>query len=122
VIATDAPLLPHELKRLARRATHGIARVGAISEDSSGDLFLAFSTASLRATGEVSSESSNELFGGVVQATEEAVINALVAAETMRGRTTCEAIDVPRLQDYLRQHGRLGHGIRSSVPSEMRSR
>jgi L-aminopeptidase/D-esterase-like protein len=106
VIATDAPLLPHHLKRLARRATLGLARVGSIAEDTSGDLFVAFSTAPLqKAEREVATQTFNALFEGVVLATEEAVINALVAAETISKRYP--AIDIARLRRYLRKHGRL---------------
>ena len=114
VIATDAPLPPHVLRRLARRAGLGIARVGAISEDTSGDLFLAFSTAEREQVETVvETEILNALFEGVVLATEEAVVNALVAAETMQGpkrgrrRETYEAIDLARLRRYLRKHARL---------------
>lgn len=113
IIATDAPLLPHQLERLARRATHGLARTGSISEDGSGDLFLAFSTANAGAIKEASFISDHEildgLFAGVVQATEESIINALVAAETMTGwdGTVYPAIDTELLQQVLRAHGRL---------------
>jgi D-aminopeptidase len=107
IIATDAPLLPHSLKRLARRASLGIARVGSISEDNSGDIFLAFSTSPLESGAHMfSTETFNALFEGVVQATEEAVINALVAAETIRG-TPYPAIDIAALQDCLAYHARL---------------
>jgi D-aminopeptidase len=105
VIATDAPLVPHQLARLARRATHGIARVGAISEDTSGDLFVAFSTGE-RADAEpvIATDVLDGLFSGVVHATEEAVINALVAARTVKHY---EQIDIARLRRALRKHARL---------------
>ena len=94
-------------------ATHGLARTGSISEDGSGDLFLAFSTANAGAIKEASFISDHEildgLFAGVVQATEESIINALVAAETMTGwdGTVYPAIDTELLQQVLRAHGRL---------------
>jgi L-aminopeptidase/D-esterase-like protein len=93
VIATDAPLLPHQLERLARRATMGLARTGSTSGDGSGDLFLAFSTVSpawdaaaglLRAAFRPN-ENLDPLFEATVQATEEAIVNAMVAADTMIG-------------------------------------
>ena len=93
VIATDAPLLPHQLKRLARRATMGLARTGSTSGNGSGDIFIAFSTANpdaFKASGlatlqMVSNEEIGSLFEATVHATEEAIINALVAADTMVG-------------------------------------
>ena len=93
VVATDAPLLPHQLKRLARRATLGMARTGGLSGNGSGDIFLAFSTANpdaFKATGlaslaMVSNEEISPIFDATAWATEEAIVNALVAAETMTG-------------------------------------
>lgn len=93
VVATDAPLLPHQLKRLARRASLGLARTGATSGNSSGDIFIAVSTANsgaARTSGTVSlsmvpNEQMDTLFESTVQATEEAIVNAMVAAETMTG-------------------------------------
>ena len=93
VVATDAPLLPHQLKRLARRATLGMARTGGLSGNGSGDIFLAFSTANpeaFKANGlaslhMVSNEEISPIFDATAWATEEAIINALVAAETMTG-------------------------------------
>ncbi len=93
VIATDAPLLPTQLKRLARRATMGLARTGSTSGNGSGDIFLAFSTANPTAHNEpgpntvqtVSNERISPLFDAVVQATEEAIVNALVAGRTTTG-------------------------------------
>ena len=117
VVATDAPLLPHQLKRLARRASLGLARTGSVSSDSSGDIFIAFSTANPGAaaapeTSQVSMVSSRRitaLFEATVQATEEAIVNALVAAETMTGAdgTTVEAIPHDRLREVLAKYGRL---------------
>lgn len=93
VIATDAPLLPTQLKRLARRATMGLARTGSTSSNSSGDIFIAFSTANPGADKEpgpntvqtVSNERISPLFQATVEATEEAIVNAMVAAPTMTG-------------------------------------
>jgi L-aminopeptidase/D-esterase-like protein len=118
IIATDAPLLPHQLKRLARRAAMGLARTGAVSGNGSGDLFLAFSTANASAgrTEEgiidlkaLPNESMNPLFECTIEAVEEAIINALVAGETMTGRDnhTIEAIPIPRVQEILKKYNRL---------------
>src|SRR5580693_4441777 len=93
MVATDAPLLPNQLKRLARRATMGLARTGSISGNSSGDIFIAFSTANRGADKEpgpntilaVSNERISPLFQATVEATEEAIVNAMVAAQTMTG-------------------------------------
>ena len=117
VIATDAPLLPVQLKRLAKRASLGLARNGSIASDSSGDLFIAFSTANADAArGRPKAELSmlanprlNPLFEAVVNATEESIINSLVAGRTMVGHNgvTMPGIDVERVQEILRLHGRL---------------
>jgi L-aminopeptidase/D-esterase-like protein len=117
VAATDAPLLAHQLKRLARRVPLGLARTGSVSGNGSGDIFLAFSTANpgaAQATGLVQltmlpNERMNSLFEATVQATEEAILNALVAARTMVGRDNHKAIALPhdRLKDVLRKYQRL---------------
>jgi L-aminopeptidase/D-esterase-like protein len=117
VVATDAPLLPHQLKRLARRAPLGIARVGGVGGDSSGDIFIAFSTANPGAHGKgkvsdvsmLSNDRNTGLFLATVQATEEAIVNALVAAETMKGinGNTVHALPHDRLRDTLRKYNRL---------------
>ncbi|HUP22449.1 MAG TPA: P1 family peptidase [Thermoanaerobaculia bacterium] len=116
VVATDAPLLPHQLERLARRVPLGLARTGSVSGNGSGDLFLAFSTANAGATrgrGKVTvdtivNDALDGLFAAVVQATEEAIVNALVAAEDMTGRSgTVRALPHDRLQEVLRRFGRL---------------
>ena len=117
VIATDAPLLPHQLKRLARRASMGLARTGSVSGNGSGDIFLAFSTANPDAgstEGTVAlhmlpNESMNGLFSATVQATEEAIVNALVAAEPMTGSEghTVPALPHDELRRILRKYGRL---------------
>ena len=108
---------PHQLKRIARRASLGVARTGGISSNGSGDIFIAFSTANPgaargRPTADVSFVSNFEisrLFVATVEATEEAIINALVAAETMVGRdgNRSEALPHDRLQDILRRYNRL---------------
>src|SRR4029078_6720851 len=93
VVARDAALLPHQLERIARRATLGLARTGATSGNGSGDIFIAFSTANPKAAGAAGVASGqmgandciSALFSATVQATEEAIVNALVAGETMRG-------------------------------------
>jgi L-aminopeptidase/D-esterase-like protein len=116
VVATDAPLLPHQLKRLARRASLGLARTGSVSSNGSGDLFIAFSTANAgAAAAEAATVSmlSNARIGAVfeatVQATEEAIINALVAAETMIGIDghRAEAISHDGVREVLRKYNRL---------------
>ncbi len=117
VVATDAPLLPHQLKRLARRASLGLARTGSVSSDSSGDIFIAFSTAnagvaSAPETSSVSMVSQRRitaLFEATVQATEEAIINALIAGETMTGAdgVTVPAISHDRVRELLNKYGRM---------------
>jgi len=117
VIATDAPVLPHQLKRVARRATLGLGRTGATSGNGSGDIVIAFSTANPGAatasnTAQVtmiSNQRISALFDATVQATEEAIINALVGAETMTGRdgNTMPAIPHDRLQEILKKYNRL---------------
>jgi D-aminopeptidase len=117
IVATDLPLLPHQLKRLARRVPLGLARTGAVSEYTSGDIFLAFSNAD---PGKVNQEGFRSaityddwrldpFFEAVVQATEEAVVNALLAAETMTGINgyTVYALPHDRLRILLRKYNRL---------------
>ena len=116
VVATDAPLLPHQLERLAQRATMGLARTGATSGNGSGDIFLAFSTENAgvaAAPREVhvnmlSNARISALFSATVEATEEAIINALVAAETMTGREgrVVEAIPHDRVRELMKKFGR----------------
>jgi L-aminopeptidase/D-esterase-like protein len=113
VLATDAPLLPHQLKRLARRASLGLARTESVSGNGSGDLFLAFSTANpgaskpkgLAGLTMLPNERMNPLFEAAVQATEEAVVNALVAARTMTGRDDHKVLALPhdRLKEVLKK-------------------
>jgi D-aminopeptidase len=116
VVATDAPLLPHQLKRLARRATMGLARSGATSGNSSGDIFVAFSTANpevASAQREVhvnmlSNSRISALFSATVEATDEAIVNSLIAADTMTGRDgrRVEALPHDRLRAVLKKYGR----------------
>jgi L-aminopeptidase/D-esterase-like protein len=115
VIATDAPLLPTQLKRVAKRAALGVARTGAVSTNSSGDLFIAFTTASpvLTEGKELWSVLRNEdldpILSATVEATEEAIINALLAAQTMRGANdnTFFALPHDRLREVLKKYNRL---------------
>ena len=117
VVATDAPLLPHQLKRIARRVTLGLGRLGSISGNGSGDIFIAFSTANagawqLRKPSAVEmlpNDRMNELFEATVQATEEAVVNAMIAAKTMTGVNghTVEALPHDRLREVLKKYNRL---------------
>ena len=117
VIATDAPLLPHQLERLVKRASLGLGREGSISSNGSGDIFVAFSTANRAAAGDTAQTSVqmlpngklDPLFAATVQATEEAVTNAMVAAETMTGADSIRALRLPheRLIGILRKHNRL---------------
>jgi D-aminopeptidase len=108
IVATDAPLLPHQCRRLAQRASLGVARTGGAGEHSSGDLFLAFATANRISASEYGSRPPrtqpvtmlsdayiDPLFYAVVEATEEAIVNALVAAETMVGRDDVSAYALP---------------------------
>jgi L-aminopeptidase/D-esterase-like protein len=124
VVATDAPLLPHQLKRVAHRVSLGLGRVGSIASNYSGDIFIAFSTMNLKATKsrslvEVTMLPNTELdpiFEATVQATEEAIINALIAAETMTGRDGNRAIAIPhdRLKEVLEKYKRLSMAASSS--------
>jgi L-aminopeptidase/D-esterase-like protein len=117
IIATDAPVLPHQLKRLARRPSLALGRMGSVSGDGSGDLFLAFSTANAvpeesKKPGTVqllASDDMSPLFAAVVQATEEAIVNALVAGRTMTGRDGHVIVGLPhdRLREALKKYGRL---------------
>ena len=117
VVATDAPLLPHQLKRVVKRAALGIAKNGGIGGNSSGDIFIAFSTANPGAAKDAELASLkmlpnnqiNPIFAATVQATEEAIINAMVAAETMTGinGNTVYAIPHDRLKAVMKKYNRL---------------
>ena len=116
VVATDAPLLPHQLKRIARRATMGLARTGSTSGNGSGDIFIAFSAANPHADAEpgpntvlaVSNERITPLFNATVEATEEAIVNAMVAAKTMTGIDGHTVIGLPhdQFQKALKEYNR----------------
>ncbi len=117
VVVTDAPLLPHQLKRLARRASLGLARTGSISGNGSGDLFIAFSTANAKAANPdqvtrsvetIPNDLLDPIFAGVVQATEEAIVNALVDNQTMTGRDNhrVEALPRERVRALLKKYNR----------------
>ncbi|MGB7069513.1 MAG: P1 family peptidase [Pyrinomonadaceae bacterium] len=123
VVATDAPLLPYQLKRLTKRASLGIAQLGGIGGNSSGDIFLAFSTANVDEASIVDktskvemlpNEMMNPLFEATIQATEEAIINALTAAETMTGYNgnTVYALPHDRLREALKKYNRLAETTR----------
>ncbi len=117
VVATDAPLLPHQLKRLATRVSLGIARMGGIGGNSSGDIFIAFSTANAGAgTAEkvvpvetLPNGDINPLFYATVQATEQSILNALLAAETMTGANYLRVYALPhdRFMAAMRKYGRI---------------
>ena len=118
VVATDAPLLPNQLKRLARRVSIGLARTGTISGNGSGDLFIAFSTANrnswapdqvTHSVQTIPNDLMDPIFTGVVEATEEAVVNALVDNQTMTGAGNhrVEALPHDRLHEILKKYNRL---------------
>ncbi len=117
VVATDAPLLPHQLKRIATRVSLGIGRVGGYASNGSGDIFIAFSTANPRTAMAndstqltmLSNARISTLFTATVQATEEAIVNALLAAQTMEGvnGTRVYGLPAPRVLDALRKYGRI---------------
>ena len=117
VVATDAPVLSHQLKRLARRVSLGLGRNGSISGDGSGDIFIAFSTANPHAEGGktvvdlkfLPNDALDPVFAATVQATEEAIINAMVAAKTMIGIENHKVTGLPhdRLREVLKKYNRL---------------
>ncbi|PYK42013.1 MAG: aminopeptidase [Verrucomicrobia bacterium] len=118
VVATDAPLLPNQLKRLARRASLGLARTGSVSGNGSGDLFIAFSTANPNAANPdllthtvetIPNDRLDPIFEAVVQATEEAIVNALVDNHDMTGRDNhhVDALPHDRVRELLKKYNRL---------------
>jgi D-aminopeptidase len=118
VVATDAPLLPHQLERVARRVSLGLGRQGSTSGNGSGDIFVAFSTANRTAAAEtapiaqletLANDRLNPIFAATVEATEESIVNALVAAETMTGADDVTVFGLPhdRLRAVLEAYGRL---------------
>lgn len=117
VVATDAPLLPHQLRRVAQRASLALGRMGSYASNGSGDIFIAFSTANPKAAYRlenqnvefVPNDAMGPIFLAAVEATEEAIVNALVAAQTMTGPDgyTVHALPHDRLRAALKKHGRL---------------
>jgi len=117
VVATDAPLLPHQLRRLTKRAALGLGREGSIASNGSGDIFVAFSTANAGAASDsavarlqmLPNEHMDRLFLATVQATEEAITNAMLAAETMTGADGVRVSGLPgqEVVEILRRYGRI---------------
>jgi L-aminopeptidase/D-esterase-like protein len=117
VVATDAPLIPTQLRRIAKRVPLGLGRLGSFSGNGSGDLFFAFSTANPSAAGSkgvrklsmLPNDHLSPLFLATVQATEEAVVNAMVAAETMTGINNHTVVALPhdKLREVLKKYNRL---------------
>ena len=117
VVATDAPLLPHQLKRIVTRVALGIGVMGGRGGNSSGDIFIAFSTANPEASKNegiahlemLPNDQINPLFNATVSATEEAIVNAMVAAETMEGVNGNKVYAIPhdRLVTILKKYGRI---------------
>ena len=118
MVATNAPLLPHQLDRLVKRVTLGLGREGSIAGNSSGDIFIAFSTANPGAAAEsgtialtmLPNERLDPLFAATIQATEEAVTNAMLTAETITGADDVRAYALPhdRLREIMTKYNRLG--------------
>lgn len=116
VVGTDAPLLPHQMTRLVRRVSVGLGRLGAVSYNSSGDIFIGFGTpepepssTGIQTWTAISNEGIDKLLQATVWATEESIVNALIAAETMVGASgaTVYALPHDRLREVLRKYGRL---------------
>jgi L-aminopeptidase/D-esterase-like protein len=117
VVATDAPVLPHQLQRIVTRAALGVGRMGGKGENSSGDIFVAFSTANPETANQkdtsrvemIPNDRINPLFYATVQATEEAILNALLAADTMTGADGLRVFALPhdRLMAAMRKYGRV---------------
>lgn len=117
IVATDAPLLPHQLKRLARRVPIGISRLGGYGGNGSGDIFIAFSTANAGAADRekgqevemLPNDKMSVLFEATAQATEESILNALVAAETMVGKNNTTVYELPEDEviEILKKYGRI---------------
>ena len=118
IVATDAPMLPHQLNRVARRAAFGIARSGGIASNESGDLILAFSTANSAAVEThdgfvearyLGEKAMSRFYEATIQAVDEAIMNSIFANETMVGRDgyVCPGLPIARVQAILRRHERL---------------
>ena len=118
IVATDAPMMPHHLKRMARRAAYGIARSGGIASNESGDLFLAFSTANRDAVNThkgivtaqyLGEDAMSRFYEATIEAVDEAIMNSIFANETMVGRdgNTVPGVQISRVQAILRRHNKL---------------
>jgi L-aminopeptidase/D-esterase-like protein len=119
IVATDAPLQPHQLKRLARRVPMGLARTGTVGNNSSGDIFLAFSTANegayesagakLRNAVFLRNDAIDPVFNAVVEATEEAVIDSMICNQTMVGRdgNTSHALPLDQVMALMKKYNRV---------------
>ncbi len=119
IIATDAPLMPHQLKRLARRVPVGLARTGTVGHNSSGDIFLAFSTANKEVLNQDGAGVRNlrylpeytldPLFGAVAEVVEEAVIDSMIANENMTGANDLTVVALPhdQLMSLMKRYGRV---------------
>jgi len=118
LVATDAPMLPHQLKRVARRAAYGVSACGGIASNESGDLFLAFSTANRDAVEQhqgiltaeyLGEQAMSGFYEATIQAVEEAILNSMFANDTMTGRDgfTVQALPIAETQAILRRYGRL---------------
>jgi L-aminopeptidase/D-esterase-like protein len=116
ILATDAPLLPHQLKRIAKRASLGMARTGSLGGNGSGDIFLAFSTTGTGITKEpianikyLANDYLDPLFYASAYATEEAIVNSMVAAQTITGHkgVTAEALPHDKLIEIMKQYSRI---------------
>lgn len=118
ILATDAPLLPHQIKRLARRGSMGLARLGSVAQNSSGDIFMAFSTAlpqvhhQIETWHALDNDDMDPLFQAAVESVEESILNALVAADTMTGinGNIVHAIPHEALRRILQKYNRLNSG------------
>ncbi|PTL78825.1 P1 family peptidase [Vitiosangium sp. GDMCC 1.1324] len=128
LVATDAPLLPHQLARIARRVPLAIGKMGGLGEDSSGDIFLALSTQPTRPPADspvarvssLDNEHLNPLFEATVQATQESILNAMLAADTQTGADGVRVFALPqdRLVQALRKYGRLSAATPARTPAE----
>jgi len=117
IVATDAPLLPHQLERIAKRVGMGLGRLGSWASNTSGDLFLAFSTANAGAARPdgttaltmLPNDRINPLFQATIDATEEAVVNAMLAAQTMTGADGIRLFGLPgdRVVSALKKYNRM---------------
>ncbi|MFP2957192.1 P1 family peptidase [Myxococcus sp. 1LA] len=117
VVATDAPLLPHQLERLAKRVPLGIGKMGGLGANSSGDIFVAFSTQRLKppagqsvaSVSALDNERMTPLFEATIQATQEAILNSMLASDTMTGAEGSRVFGLPqdRLIQAMKKHGRL---------------